>query len=407
MRMKAVCEATGLTDRAVRYYIEEGLIAPDYTESYTGRKTFDFTESDIRQLRDIAVLRKFEFTVEEIRTMLHDPAQIAPTVEALRERKRLEIEQEQALLAVLERLSDPGATVAELALALCAPVQTALVPIEDSAVDYRRILKEHLFSSLRWAVAWAPLAAGVRGYLYKVTEYEYPVFDPRTLLLTLVFLIPSFLILNWPRLSERFGWKKKISHLIWVLCLLSVLPCRIFSLGYGGAGSETTDIRNYRKFDGRCIVNRYAFFDEFFPTWPHYFDHVYNEEGELEEIWLDAKYYYRFIEFMDYTYDIYAEWPYLTQEEFDKEVARVTALFESTEEAKMEPTQYHGYVKLQKGRWTCLMIYSEQEPFVEVDNSYTYEIFAYDPDALRVRYIYCDSLENGADQPYYLQLDWD
>lgn len=82
MRMKAVCEATGLTDRAVRYYIEEGLIAPDYTESYTGRKTFDFTESDIRQLRDIAVLRKFEFTVEEIRTMLHDPAQIAPTVEA-------------------------------------------------------------------------------------------------------------------------------------------------------------------------------------------------------------------------------------------------------------------------------------------------------------------------------------
>ena len=111
MRMKAVCEATGLTDRAVRYYIEEGLIAPDYTESYTGRKTFDFSESDIRQLRDIAVLRKFEFTVEEIRTMLCAPAQIAPIVEALRERKRLEIAQEQELLDVLERLSNPGSSV--------------------------------------------------------------------------------------------------------------------------------------------------------------------------------------------------------------------------------------------------------------------------------------------------------
>ena len=339
MRMKAVCEATGLTDRAVRYYIEEGLIAPDYTESYTGRKTFDFSESDIRQLRDIAVLHKFEFTVEEIRTMLCDPAQITPTVEALRERKRLQIAQEQELLDVLERLSDPGSSVAELALALCAPVQTALIPVEDNAVDYRRILKEHFVSIVRCAVAWAPLAAGVKGYLYKVTEYEYPVFDPRALLVTLVFLIPSMLILSWPHLSERFGWKKKISRLIWVLCLLSILPCWAFGLGYVGSGSETTDIRNYRKFDGRCIVNRYAFFDEFFPTWPHYFDHVYNEEGELEEIWLDAKYYYRFIEFMDYTYDIYAEWPYLTQEEFDKEVARVTALFESTEEAKMEPTQ--------------------------------------------------------------------
>ena len=407
MRMKAVCEATGLTDRAVRYYIEEGLIAPDYTESYTGRKTFDFSESDIRQLRDIAVLRKFEFTVEEIRTMLCDPEQIAPTVEALRERKRLEIAQEQELLDVLERLSNPGSSVAELALALCEPVQTALIPMEDSAVDYRRILREHVFSFLRLALAWAPLASGVKGYLYKVTEYEYPVFDPRALLVTLVFLIPSLLILSWQSLSERFGWKKKIRPLIWVLCLLSILPCWALGLGYVGSGSETTDIRNYRKFDGRCIVNRYAFFDEFFPTWPHYFDHVYNEEGEIEEIWLDAKYYYRFIEFMDYTYDIYAEWPYLTQEEFDKEVARVTALFESTDRAKTEPTQYHGYVTLQKGRWTCLILYSEQEPFVTVDNSYTYKIFAYDPDALRVRYIYCDSLENGADQPYYLQLDWD
>lgn len=407
MRMKAVCEATGLTDRAVRYYIEEGLIAPDYTESYTGRKTFDFTESDIRQLRDIAVLRKFEFTVEEIRTMLHDPAQIAPTVEALRERKRLEIAEEQALLDVLERLSDPGASVSELALALCEPVQTALVPVEDNAVHYGSVMKEHISAVLRLAMVWAPLAAGVRGYLYRVTEYEYPVFKPMALLMTLVFLLPSLLIISWPRLSERFGWKKKVGCLLWGLCLLSILPCWFCGLGYSDSGSETRDIRNYRNFDGRCIVNRNAFFDEFFPTWPHYFDHVYNEEGELVQVDLDAKYYYRFIEFMDYTYDIYAEWTYLTQEEFDTEVARVTELFEGTERAKMEPTEYRGYVTIQKGRWTCLVLYDEQEPFVTVDNSYTYQIFAYDPDALRVRYIYCDSLENGADQPYYLQLDWD
>ena len=127
MRMKAVCEATGLTDRAVRYYISEGLIDPDYTENYTGRRTYDFSESDIRQLQDITVLRKFEFTVAEIRSMLRDPAQIEPTVAALRERKRLEIAEEQALLDALERLTDPCANVAELALALCTPAQTALV----------------------------------------------------------------------------------------------------------------------------------------------------------------------------------------------------------------------------------------------------------------------------------------
>ena len=36
MKIKEVCEKTGLTDRAVRFYIENELIHPDYTENYTG-----------------------------------------------------------------------------------------------------------------------------------------------------------------------------------------------------------------------------------------------------------------------------------------------------------------------------------------------------------------------------------
>ena len=67
MKMKAVCEATGLTDRTVRYYIDENLISPLYTENYLGRKTFDFSDADIQQLKDIAVLRKFGFSIGEIR----------------------------------------------------------------------------------------------------------------------------------------------------------------------------------------------------------------------------------------------------------------------------------------------------------------------------------------------------
>ena len=69
MRIKAVCEASGLTDRTVRYYIEEELISPVYTENYLGRKTFDFSESDIQKLNDIAVLRKFGFSIAEIKEM--------------------------------------------------------------------------------------------------------------------------------------------------------------------------------------------------------------------------------------------------------------------------------------------------------------------------------------------------
>ena len=405
MRMKAVCEATGLTDRAVRFYIEEGLIAPDYTESYTGRKTFDFSEADTRQLRDIAVLRKFEFTVAEIRTMLQDPAQIEPTVAALRERKRLEIAEEQALLEALERLTDPCENVAELALVLSTPVQTALVPVEDSHVAIEDICWNFIVTIFRTIVAWGPLAASAAVYVRIQARWEYPVVEPKMFPYLLLSLLPSLVILNWSRLRERFGWKKEIGCLMWSLCLISIPFAAFFTLSFG-TYSETTDIRNYRDLDGDCFINRSAFFAEFFPTWPHYFDHVYNEEGELVQVDLDAKYLYRYTYSWDYTYDVYAEWPYLTQEEFDEEVARVTALFEGTERAQHEPTEYSGYVKLQKGKWTCLVLYSGQEPFVDAYTSYYYSIFAYDPDALRVRYVYCDSMDDGYDQPYYLELDW-
>ena len=42
MKMKEVTEKTGLTDRAVRLYIDEGLALPNIEESYSGRKNIDF-----------------------------------------------------------------------------------------------------------------------------------------------------------------------------------------------------------------------------------------------------------------------------------------------------------------------------------------------------------------------------
>ena len=42
MKIKEVIEKTGLTDRAVRLYIDEGLTSPSIEESYNGRKSIDF-----------------------------------------------------------------------------------------------------------------------------------------------------------------------------------------------------------------------------------------------------------------------------------------------------------------------------------------------------------------------------
>ncbi len=69
VRMKEVCERTGLTDRAVRLYIDNGLLSPVEESSYTGRKSIHFSEADVEILDAIATLRKADFSIDDIRDM--------------------------------------------------------------------------------------------------------------------------------------------------------------------------------------------------------------------------------------------------------------------------------------------------------------------------------------------------
>ena len=66
MKIKDVCDLTGLTSRTIRVYIDECLIKPEYTENYLGRRAFNFSENDIATLKNIAILRKFGFSIPEI-----------------------------------------------------------------------------------------------------------------------------------------------------------------------------------------------------------------------------------------------------------------------------------------------------------------------------------------------------
>ena len=128
MKMKAVCEITGLTDRAVRYYIEEELLTPSYGENHAGRRSFDFSESDIKTLTDIATLRKFGFSVSEIRTMTASPDKINAIIEDLKQRKKQEIETEQRLLDALTALEREDYTMGKLAEKLKKPAKNLPAP---------------------------------------------------------------------------------------------------------------------------------------------------------------------------------------------------------------------------------------------------------------------------------------
>lgn len=77
MKMKEVCAATGLTERAVRFYVQEQLVTPQ-AQRRGGCTWLDFSEADVQRLRAVGTLRKAGFTINEIRSMGQDFQKNAP-----------------------------------------------------------------------------------------------------------------------------------------------------------------------------------------------------------------------------------------------------------------------------------------------------------------------------------------
>ena len=69
MKIKEICEKTGLTERAVRLYLERGLLHPA-SERRRGRTYYEYSEADLARLREIAALRGRGFSLEEIALLL-------------------------------------------------------------------------------------------------------------------------------------------------------------------------------------------------------------------------------------------------------------------------------------------------------------------------------------------------
>lgn len=69
MKPKELSEKTGLKERTIRFYEEQGLLMPKM-EQRNGRNFRDYSDEDVRQLKAIATLRRAGFTLEEIRQMM-------------------------------------------------------------------------------------------------------------------------------------------------------------------------------------------------------------------------------------------------------------------------------------------------------------------------------------------------
>ena len=394
MKIKAACDMTGLTARTIRVYIEEQLISPQFTENYLGRRSFEFSKGDIFALQNIATLRKYGFSIDEIRSILLDSQQSITIIENIKSRTKTQLDEYGERLVALSRIDDKRVySVDELAAILSQSEAELELPKETPKIKIK--IKGFIVGAFRFFVVWLPFVLAFAGFVIDITSYSYPKINGASIVETLLTLAPSTSLLILTNI--KFKAKRIVNWVLICLCIIAIPFSFIKPLGIVEY-SETTDFRNYRDFDPDCLANRSVLFGRVFPTWPHYFESVKNEDGEWEDVYLDAKYYYRYFRFLDYTYDIYAEWP-LDDEEFEKEVQRVKKVFEDA--------YGYEYPEIKKGDYNCLIASSYGAPlFEEVTDNYEYLIFAYNEKTNVVRYICCVSLENGVDQPYYLQLDW-
>ncbi|MBO4980312.1 MAG: MerR family transcriptional regulator [Lachnospiraceae bacterium] len=68
--MKDVIGQTGLTEKAIRLYIDKKLIMPIIEEKGNRNNVF-FSDEQITELKQIGVLRLFDFSMQEIEVLLH------------------------------------------------------------------------------------------------------------------------------------------------------------------------------------------------------------------------------------------------------------------------------------------------------------------------------------------------
>lgn len=96
MKMKEVILKTGLPENTIRFYESRGLVETT-TERRNGRTYHEFSEEAVQALRQVVILRKAGFSIEEILKLQRHPGDISEVVENYQKRIREEHETVQRL----------------------------------------------------------------------------------------------------------------------------------------------------------------------------------------------------------------------------------------------------------------------------------------------------------------------
>ncbi|MBE6784000.1 MAG: MerR family transcriptional regulator [Ruminococcaceae bacterium] len=424
MKIKEVIEKTKLTDRAIRFYIDNGLVSPGIEENYSGRKNIEFSENDIERLSQIALLRKAGFSISDIKEIISDIGNIKEVISRFVETTSEEIKAKSEVIEKLKSFSaDEEITVETLCRKLSETAEKNDLPQEDTTVTKKQKFMKIFFrifsvtgivSTLGWLLFAVINDFQTFSYMKITTKYiTWFLIMQSGILIILGLSIFLLCVCRVPFLSKA---RETCCSWITVIILPILLPAfvlSVFGVAFSVAESETTSPENYMEFDS--LVESELEFEQY---WTKYYQtgkeaeedltiqtvttldlfpvgippSAYDEETyELKET---TKYYYNYELLSSPNYDIFAEWV-LNDYEY--------------EEAKEDAYKFTGYETINKGDWVCLYFgaYDENMDEWEEEQNLEYLIFAYNDNQNKVRYIstkrYFLSKENP---PFQTTLDW-
>lgn len=103
MKIGEAAKRTGLTEKAIRVYVDNGLVTP-IIEQTTHRNSYDFTEANIKELERVGIFRKAGFSIFEISVIQREPQRLPELIRSKRETLEVEAEFRERIQEVLHRL---------------------------------------------------------------------------------------------------------------------------------------------------------------------------------------------------------------------------------------------------------------------------------------------------------------
>ncbi len=268
MKIKEVSEKTDLTERAIRLYIDNGLVSPAFNESYTGRRNVDFSSKDVETLKNISILRKAGFSIGEIKILQLNPEKSKEILQVFIDKTRKRILSDTEIVSCLSPLlSEENLNPEQIIQNLSKPViEEKVLPPEDSEPSPLQKFIRKLFLVLGIGgliFALACLIPILKVEIRDIRDYLYPHYNLSSIILificlsTLFFPLP-IIFLNRKN-SSLTGKKLKIKTVISFLLVCFCVYCGFFTYAAaflastcspeGYVISHTHNTNNYMVFD--------------------------------------------------------------------------------------------------------------------------------------------------------------